>query len=53
MQARHILVLVAVLLIGAAVFKSARARGIDLQSRIWLMTGTILLAVSAWLWSTR
>jgi hypothetical protein len=53
MRAAIVLALVAVLLLGAAVFKSARARRIDLQSRIWLMTATILLAVSAWVWSTQ
>ena len=51
MSARIILALVGGVLLAAAAVKSVRSGRVDLQSRIWLLTGSILWAISAWLWS--
>ena len=51
MPARAILALVGGALLTLAAFNSVRRRRVDLQSRIWFLTGALLWVVSAWLWS--
>jgi len=51
MAARTILAVIGAVLVATAALKSMRSGRIDLQSRIWLLTGSVLWVVAAWLWS--
>jgi len=51
MATRTILEVVGGVLVAAAAIKSVRSGHVDLQSRIWLLTGAIFWVVAAWLWS--
>jgi hypothetical protein len=52
MAAKYILIIVAIALFAAAGIRVLRNAGrLDVASRTWLLTGTILLLVSVWLWT--